>query len=85
MGRSRPAIKIDGSALEIAVRPAFGGALVFVNSLRSLTKTKCGAPEETRTPNLLIRSQMLYPIELRARGVVLDGVRSGDNRLKCRR
>ena len=25
-----------------------------------------GAPEETRTPNLLIRSQMLYPIELRA-------------------
>jgi hypothetical protein len=26
-----------------------------------------GAPEEIRTPNLLIRSQMLYPIELRAR------------------
>src|SRR5690348_4160737 len=26
-----------------------------------------GAPGETRTPNLLIRSQMLYPIELRAR------------------
>ena len=25
------------------------------------------APGETRTPNLLIRSQMLYPIELRAR------------------
>jgi hypothetical protein len=25
-----------------------------------------GAPGETRTPNLLIRSQMLYPIELRA-------------------
>ena len=24
------------------------------------------APEGTRTPNLLIRSQMLYPIELRA-------------------
>ncbi len=24
-----------------------------------------GAPEETRTPNLLIRSQTLYPIELR--------------------
>ena len=24
------------------------------------------APGETRTPNLLIRSQMLYPIELRA-------------------
>ena len=26
-----------------------------------------GAPEEIRTPNLLIRSQMLYPVELRAR------------------
>jgi hypothetical protein len=25
-----------------------------------------GAPGETRTPNLLIRSQTLYPIELRA-------------------
>ena len=25
-----------------------------------------GAPRESRTPNLLIRSQMLYPIELRA-------------------
>ena len=23
---------------------------------------KCGAPGETRTPNLLIRSQMLYPL-----------------------
>ena len=31
--------------------------------------SRCGvthAPEGTRTPNLLIRSQMLYPIELRA-------------------
>ena len=25
-----------------------------------------GVPGESRTPNLLIRSQMLYPIELRA-------------------
>ncbi len=24
-----------------------------------------GTPEEIRTPNLLIRSQMLYPVELR--------------------
>ena len=30
-----------------------------------------GAPEETRTPNLLIRSQMLYPIELRAHDNIL--------------
>ena len=28
--------------------------------------TKYGAPERSRTPNLLIRSQTLYPIELRA-------------------
>ncbi len=28
---------------------------------------KIGAPGKTRTPNLLIRSQTLYPIELRAR------------------
>ena len=28
---------------------------------------KNGAPEEVRTPNLLIRSQVLYPVELRAR------------------
>jgi hypothetical protein len=27
-----------------------------------------GAPERSRTPNLLIRSQTLYPIELRAHG-----------------
>ena len=28
------------------------------------------APVEIRTPNLLIRSQMLYPIELRVQGSV---------------
>ncbi len=28
------------------------------------------APEEIRTPNLLIRSQMLYPVELRAQKTV---------------
>ena len=32
------------------------------------------APGETRTPNLLIRSQMLYPIELRARIPVLHPI-----------
>ncbi len=31
------------------------------------TRVVCiGAPERSRTPNLLIRSQTLYPIELRA-------------------
>ena len=29
------------------------------------TTSKSGTPEGTRTPNLLIRSQTLYPIELR--------------------
>ena len=28
-----------------------------------------GAPEEIRTPDPLVRSQVLYPAELRARGV----------------
>jgi hypothetical protein len=35
---------------------------------RSASLGEIGAPEEIRTPNLLIRSQMLYPVELRARG-----------------
>ena len=30
-------------------------------------KMENGAPERSRTPNLLIRSQVLYPIELRVR------------------
>jgi hypothetical protein len=30
------------------------------------TAKECGAPERIRTTNLLIRSQMLYPVELRA-------------------
>ncbi len=30
------------------------------------TRICIGAPERSRTPNLLIRSQTLYPIELRA-------------------
>src|SRR5689334_16459554 len=42
----------------------------------------CCALGGTRTPNLLIRSQMLYPIELRARG--LGRTTLGD-RLRLRR
>jgi hypothetical protein len=37
----------------------------FVGLMASLgmtEKSENGAPEETRTPNLLIRSQMLYPL-----------------------
>ena len=38
------------------------------NSIRekkSPAESRAGDPEEIRTPNLLIRSQMLYPIKLR--------------------
>src|SRR5580704_17987052 len=34
----------------------------------SWTPEKSGAPGEIRTPDPLVRSQMLYPAELRARG-----------------
>ena len=34
--------------------------------LSQWSRMKPGAPKGTRTPNLLIRSQMLYPIELSA-------------------
>jgi hypothetical protein len=33
---------------------------------RQTLSVKTGAPGESRTPNLLIRSQTLYPIELQA-------------------
>ena len=35
------------------------------------TADECGAPVGIRTSNLLIRSQMLYPVELRAQNVLL--------------
>ena len=35
------------------------------------TRAKYGAPGETRTPNPLLRRQMLYPVELRAPGDIL--------------
>ena len=36
------------------------------DALPSCATSRNGVPGETRTPNLLIRSQTLYPIELRA-------------------
>jgi hypothetical protein len=36
--------------------------------LREFESERNGAPGEIRTPSLLIRSQMLYPVELRAHG-----------------
>jgi hypothetical protein len=47
-------------AVEMSLRQTLRRSSVF-RFVRS------GAPEKIRTPNLLIRSQMLYPIELRAR------------------
>ena len=38
--------------------------VVETQNIASL-RTLFGDPEESRTPNLLIRSQMLYPIKLR--------------------
>src|SRR3546814_6225326 len=40
----------------------------------SLFSGDCGAPGKIRTPNLLIRSQMLYPVELRAHGKAYSSV-----------
>ena len=36
-----------------------------------------GAPGETRTPDLLVRSQPLYPPELRARNLIIPGRDTG--------
>ncbi len=41
-----------------------GSGPLFARPLQ--TDRESGAPERSRTPNLLIRSQALYPIELRA-------------------
>ncbi len=41
-----------------------------INS-RNDIKIKSGAPEEIRTPDPLVRSQVLYPAELRARGDII--------------
>ena len=49
-------------------------------------KQENGAPEEIRTPNLLIRSQMLYPVELRAHTVKdsMGVVRGGRPTSQCK-
>jgi hypothetical protein len=39
-------------------------------SANSATSAQYGVPGETRTPNLLIRSQTLYPVELRAHNIM---------------
>jgi hypothetical protein len=59
----------------IFIRESYGPTLDrYAVAARTPTATKTsqiseiiGAPERIRTPNLLIRSQVLYPVELRAR------------------
>ncbi len=40
---------------------------LYKNPGKLFERSENGAPGKIRTPNLLIRSQVLYPIELRAR------------------
>src|SRR5437879_5728577 len=44
---------------------------------------ECGAPERIRTTNLLIRSQMLYPVELRAQNGVLPSKNHANTAVSC--
>jgi hypothetical protein len=53
---------IPAGVMFLALMPAKKRAPQVVD----LQGFKSGAPERSRTPNLLIRSQALYPIELRA-------------------
>ena len=47
-------------------RPKIWGDVLKAGFGDKNTPKECGAPERIRTTNLLIRSQMLYPVELRA-------------------
>ena len=88
-GRSLPALapgqNVERSSVVRAQRKR-GGQIVRTDCLKGN-----GAPGEIRTPDLLIRSQSLYPAELRAhtRGgfrertlVRLSGIRQRRNALK---
>ena len=65
------------SAVHCAVLGAFGGALLSVFlGIQKIPGSEepgiVGAPEGIRTPNLLIRSQMLYPLSYRRMFLALD-------------
>src|SRR5918993_193169 len=59
---------LKSGRLDLNQRPPApeAGALPGYATPRSSCNCAAGAPGRTRTSNLLIRSQMLYPIELRA-------------------
>ena len=45
-----------------------------LNQKKAVIDQRVGAPGEIRTPDLLVRSQALYPTELRARTVICAGM-----------
>jgi hypothetical protein len=61
---SRRAVRSRPNAIRIDLRPAMQGFAVARRTERP--RRLSGAPGEIRTPDPLVRSQMLYPAELRA-------------------
>ena len=65
------------SRIHIQINPGFkegpkkGASGRLVRGGKKFVLQRNGAAGTTRTPNPLIRSQMLYPIELRLRGLFL--------------
>ena len=81
----RIALRGLGAPRILCPRPAVTRSSLFRKLRQSKYKTKkttyhsvsgLGAPEETRTPDLLIRSQTLYPAELPARNVYYNTIHS---------
>src|SRR5207248_45966 len=56
--------------LPVLIADKFGVRFYWANATIKC-ELKVGAPGETRTPDLLVRSQPLYPTELRARTVLM--------------
>ena len=78
-------VSAAGGGRILCPRPAVARSSLFRKLRQSKYKTKkttyhsvsgLGAPEETRTPDLLIRSQTLYPAELPARNVYYNTIHS---------
>src|SRR5438309_8869530 len=54
------------SAIAARITSNFQSFTIFEGNIRATQSKEYRAPVVIRTPNLLIRSQMLYPVELRA-------------------
>ena len=57
---------VTGTTVNRALETQYNRSSELMRIIRKLLK-KSGAPGEIRTPDPLVRSQMLYPAELRAR------------------